>query len=90
MLKEFRKINVLVGLYIMLIILYIIDDFDNINLLFRYVKECNVYYVLFGILYLRGIIRGVFFDFVKKEFFELFDKLLILYSVGLFNREYKN
>ncbi|OJT71857.1 radical SAM protein, partial [Clostridioides difficile] len=34
--------------------------------------------------------RGVFFDFVKKEFPELLDKLSILYSAGSLNREYKN
>ncbi len=79
MLKEFRKTNASVGLHIMPIIPYITDDFDNINSLFRHAKECNVHYVLPGTLYLRGITRGVFFDFVKKEFPELFDKLSILY-----------
>ncbi|HIF5131550.1 TPA: radical SAM protein [Clostridioides difficile] len=90
MLKEFRKTNASVGLHIMPIIPYITDDFDNINSLFRHAKECNVHYVLPGALYLRGITRGVFFDFVKKEFPELFDKLSILYSAGSLNREYKN
>ncbi|MCJ0225126.1 radical SAM protein [Clostridioides difficile] len=90
MLKEFRKTNASVGLHIMPIIPYITDDFDNINSLFRHAKECNVHYVLSGTLYLRGITRGVFFDFVKKEFPELFDKLSILYSAGSLNREYKN
>lgn len=90
MLKEFRKTNASVGLHIMPIIPYITDDFDNINSLFRHAKECNVHYVLPGALYLRGITRGVFFDFVKKEFPELFDKLSILYSEGSLNREYKN
>ena len=90
MLKEFRKTNASVGLHIMPIIPYITDDFDNINSLFRHAKECNVHYVLLGTLYLRGITRGVFFDFVKKEFPELFDKLSILYSTGSLNREYKN
>ncbi|HBG4644611.1 TPA: radical SAM protein [Clostridioides difficile] len=90
MLKEFRKTNASVGLHIMPIIPYITDDFDNINSLFRHAKECNVHYVLPETLYLRGITRGVFFDFVKKEFPELFDKLSILYSAGSLNREYKN
>ncbi|HBE8615937.1 TPA: radical SAM protein [Clostridioides difficile] len=90
MLKEFRKTNASVGLHIMPIIPYITDDFDNINSLFRHAKECNVHYVLPGTLYLRGITRGVFFDFVKKEFPELFDKVSILYSAGSLNREYKN
>ncbi|MGS2332800.1 hypothetical protein ACVCBD_16420 [Clostridioides difficile] len=90
MLKEFRKTNASVGLHIMPIIPYITDDFDNINLLFRHAKECNVHYVLPGTLYLRGITRGIFFDFVKKEFPELFDKLSILYSTGSLNRGYKN
>lgn len=90
MLKEFRKTNASVGLHIMPIIPYITDDFENINSLFTYARECNVHYVLSGILYLRGLTRGVFFDFVKKEFPELFNKLSILYSTGSANREYKN
>lgn len=90
MLKEFRKTNASVGLHIMPIIPYITDDFDNINSLFTYARECNVHYVLPGILYLRGLTRGVFFDFIKKEFPELFNKLSILYSSGSANREYKN
>lgn len=90
MLKEFRKTNASVGLHIMPIIPYITDDFENINSLFTYARECNVHYVLPGILYLRELTRGVFFDFVKKEFPELFNKLSILYSTGSANREYKN
>ncbi|NMS91194.1 radical SAM protein [Clostridioides difficile] len=90
MLKEFRKTNASVGLHIMPIIPYITDDFDNINSLFTHAKECNVHYVLPGTLYLKGLTRSVFFDFVKKEFPELFNKLSILYSTGSANREYKN
>ncbi|MCC0724929.1 radical SAM protein [Clostridioides sp. ZZV14-6009] len=90
MLKEFRKTNASVGLHIMPIIPYITDNFDNINSLFRYAKESNVHYVLPGTLYLRGVTRGVFFDFIKKEFPDLFDKLSILYSTGSANKEYKN
>ncbi|MCC0679387.1 radical SAM protein [Clostridioides sp. ES-S-0005-03] len=90
MLKEFRKTNASVGLHIMPIIPYITDNFDNINSLFRYAKESNVHYVLPGTLYLRGITRGVFFDFIKKEFPDLFDKLSVLYSTGSANKEYKN
>ncbi|MCC0653613.1 MULTISPECIES: radical SAM protein [unclassified Clostridioides] len=90
MLKEFRKTNASVGLHIMPIIPYITDNFDNINSLFRYAKESNVHYVLPGTLYLRGITRGVFFEFIKKEFPDLFDKLSVLYSTGSANKEYKN
>lgn len=90
MLKEFRKTNASIGLHIMPIIPYITDDFDNINSLFTHAKECNVHYVLPATLYLRGLTRGIFFDFVKKEFPELFNKLSTLYSTGSVNREYKN
>lgn len=90
MLKEFRKTNASVGLHVMPIIPYITDNFENINSLFGYAKESNVHYVLSGVLYLRGITRGVFFDFIKKEFPDLFDKLSILYSTGSANKEYKN
>nr|UWI51828.1 radical SAM protein [Clostridioides difficile] len=90
MLKEFRKTNASVGLHVMPIVPYITDNFENINSLFGYAKESNVHYVLSGALYLRGITRGVFFDFIKKEFPDLFDKLSILYSTGSANKEYKN
>ncbi|MGX9757011.1 radical SAM protein [Clostridioides difficile] len=90
MLEEFRKTNASIGLHVMPIIPYITDDFENINSLFRYAKESNVHYVLPGTLYLRGMTRGVFFEFIKKEFPDLFDKLSILYSTGSANKEYKN
>lgn len=89
-LKEFRKTNASTGLHVMPIIPYITDDFENINLLFSNAKESNVHYVLPGMLYLRGQTRGVFFNFIQKEFPHLYDKLSALYNTGSASKEYKD
>jgi DNA repair photolyase len=90
MLKEFRKTNASVGLHFMPIIPYLTDSFENIDALFSCAKESDVHYVLPGTLYLRGKTRPYFFNFIKKNFPHLFEKLSALYKTGGANKEYKN
>ncbi len=90
MLKVFRKTNASVGLHVMPIIPYLTDGFENFDQLFSKAKDSGVHYVLPGTLYLRGKTRGVFFDFIKKEFPHLFDGLSALYKTGGADKEYKN
>lgn len=90
MLKEFAKTNASTGLHFMPIIPYITDGRDNIDALYAHAKDCQVDYVLPGTLYLRGKTRIVFFDFLKREFPDLFEPLQALYKTGGASKEYKD
>lgn len=90
MLKRFRETNASIGVHVMPIIPYITDNYENIDSIFAYAKDCCVHYVLPGVLYLRGETRNVFFKFIKKEFPELYNKLQYLYKTGGAGKEYKN
>ncbi len=90
MLKEFSKTNASTGLHFMPIIPYITDTTENIDSLYSHGKESCVDYVLPGTLYLRGSTRTVFLDFIKKEFPQIYDDLLLLYKTGGADKEYKN
>ncbi|WBW99006.1 SPL family radical SAM protein [Oceanirhabdus sp. W0125-5] len=90
MLKAFRKTNASVGLHLMPIIPYLTDSYENIDSLFSRARECDVHYVLPGVLYLRGETRKVFFNFIKTQFPNLYNDLLALYKTGGANKEYKD
>lgn len=90
MLKEFSKTNASTGLHFMPIIPYLTDTYDNIDGLYSQARESKVDYVLPGTLYLKGKTRGVFFDFILKEYPEIYEKLQVLYKTGGANKEYKD
>lgn len=90
MLKTFRKTNASVGLHVMPIIPYITDNYENFDALFSKAKDSDVHYVLTGALYLRGETRKVFFDFIQKDFPDLYENLSLLYKTGGANKDYKN
>jgi DNA repair photolyase len=90
MLKEFSKTNASTGLHFMPIIPYITDTRENVDSLYAYARDSSVDYVLPGTLYLRGKTREVFFDFIKKEFPDLYEELTLLYKTGGADKEYKN
>lgn len=89
-LKAFSKTNASTGLHIMPIIPYLTDSFENIDTLLSNARECDVSYVLPGILNLRGETRMVFLNFIKTEFPYLYNDLLNIYKAGGADREYKN
>jgi len=89
MLKAFSKTNARTGLLQMPIIPYITDSRENIEDLYAHAMDARVDYVVPGMLYLRGKTRGVFFDFIKEEYPELFTPLQQLYRKGG-RTEYKN
>ena len=89
-LKTFRNTNASVGLHTMPIIPYLTDHRENIDSLFYHAKESGVHYVLTGSLYLRGETRNVFFNFILRNYPELYKKIYMLYNVKNANKEYKN
>lgn len=90
MLKAFSKTNASTGLHFMPIIPYLTDGYDNIDILYSQARESKVNYVLPGTLYLKGKTRGVFFDFILKEYPEIYENLQALYKTGGANKEYKD
>lgn len=90
MLKEFSKTNASIGLHFMPIIPYLTDTRENIDALYAHAKDSQVDYVLPGTLYLRGKTRGVFFDFIKNEFPNLYQPLKALYKTGGATKAYKD
>lgn len=82
MLKAFKHTNVTTGLLQMPIIPYLTDSRENIDALYASAKQAGVKYVVPGVLYLRGKTRPHFFDFIKKEFPDLFIPLTKLYQKG--------
>lgn len=90
MLREFSKTNASTGLHFMPIIPYLTDGYDNIEALYAAASDSKVAYVLPGTLYLRGKTRGVFFDFIIKEYPEIYEKLQALYKTGGANKDYKD
>jgi len=89
MLKEFSKTDVTTGMLQMPIIPYITDSRDNIEDLYAHARDAEVNFIVPGMLYLRGKTRGVFFDFIKREFPDLFIPLTKLYQKGG-RTDYKN
>lgn len=90
MLKEFSKTNASTGLHFMPIIPYITDNYENVDLLYQNAKECDVDYVLPGVIYLKGKTRQAFFDFIRNEFPSLYNQLKELYKTGGASKEYKD
>lgn len=89
-LKEFSKTNASTGLHVMPIVPFITDNEDNFNIMFSKAKDCNVDYVLCGVLYLRGATRNHFIKFIEIEYPSLINNYKELYKTGGANKEYKN
>lgn len=90
MLKEIRKTNASTGLHLMPIIPYITDNRENLEEIFSRANDSRVHYALPGTLYLRGKTRKVFFQFIQKEFPDLYQELSKLYRTGGAGKEYKD
>ena len=90
MLKEFSKTNAFTGVLQMPVIPYISDGRENIEELYAHAADSEVDYVVRGVMYLRGKTRGVFFDFIRREYPELLEKLTLLYRNTNLRNEYKS
>ena len=90
MLKTFRKTNASTGLHVMPIIPYLTDSPENMETLCAYAREADVHYMLPGTLYLRGITKKVFWDFIQKDFPELYNDMKAVYKKGSADKEYKD
>ncbi len=90
MLKQFRQTNASVGLHVMPIIPWLTDNRENIDALCLNARDCGAHYMLPGVLYLRGDTRKVFFDFIQRDYPQLYPQLQALYKTGAADKGYKD
>ncbi len=90
MLKQFRQTNASIGLHVMPIIPYLTDNRENIEALCVNARDCGAHYMLPGVLYLRGDTRKVFFDFIQRDYPQLYPQLQALYKTGGADKAYKD
>lgn len=83
-----RETNASTGLHFMPIIPYLTDSYEHIDAMFKNADERNVHCILLGPLNLYGKTRGVFLNFIKKDFPEFYDDIFALYESGRVNRDY--
>ncbi len=90
MLKEISKTDSSIGLHLMPIIPFLTDKRENLEGIFYNSNISNVDYLLPAVMYLRGRTRVEFFNFIRKDFPELYNSFKILYNNGGADKKYKN
>ena len=78
--KTLKEAGLTVGWHLMPIIPYITATRSNLKAIFQMAKECNVDYMITGMLNLRGSTKEYFFKFIKKEYPEYYKKIWNLYN----------
>lgn len=86
--KVRRETNASTGLHFMPIILYLTDSYEHIDTMFKNAEERNIHTILLGPLNLYGKTRGVFLNFIKKDFPEFYPDILAMYENGRVDRNY--
>jgi DNA repair photolyase len=88
-LQEFKDTAAITGLHMMPILPFLTDSPQNLERIISLAAECEVNYILPGILYLRGETRKHFFDFLELNFPELVDPYRKVYAKGGADRAYR-
>ena len=89
MLQKFKKTNAAIGVHTMPILPLLTDSPENLESVFSKSKEVGADYIIVQPLYLRGQTRTFYFDFIQKEFPELYAPLKTLYKSGGLDKGYK-
>jgi DNA repair photolyase len=88
-LKKVRKeTNASTGLHFMPIIPYLTDSYEHIDSMFKNAQKSNIHCIIPGSLNLFGKTREIFFDFIKKDFPDIYFDLIQLYKKGRVDRYY--
>jgi DNA repair photolyase len=90
MLQKFKKTNATIGIHTMPTLPLLTDSPENFESVFSKSKEVGADYIIVQPLYLRGQTRAFYFDFIQKEFPELYTPLKTLYKRGGLDKEYKS
>lgn len=90
MLKIFSDLGFNTGVLFMPIIPYITDGDENLDELFKLIKENNLGFVITGTLHLRGNTKKVFYTFLEKHFPGLLSKYKELYKGSVVSKKYSS
>lgn len=88
-LEEFGDTKVSTGLHLMPALPFITDNKENIDEVLGCAKAVGVDYVLVSSLNLRGLTRGYYLNFIKKEFPEFVEKYRELFVGSFSSKEYR-
>lgn len=89
MLRAFAGTGAVTGIHVMPIVPYLTDTRDNLAGLCSAARDVMVDYFLPGVLYLRGNTRQVFFEFIHRDYPQLYAPLCTLYAKGGVGPAYK-
>lgn len=89
MLKEFKEIGCNTCVLLMPIIPFLTDKTENLDEIFKLVKENKVDNILTSPLHLRGNTKKEFFKFIAEEYPNLLVKFQRLYSGAYVSKEYR-
>jgi DNA repair photolyase len=70
------------------IIPHLTDSYEHIDAMFKSAEERDIHTILLGPLNLYGKTRGIFLNFMKKDFPEFYDDILAMYGKGRVDRNY--
>lgn len=87
-LKEFTKLNCRTTVMLMPVIPYLNDDIKNIENIYKIVSEAGINNIICGPLNLRGLLKTNFFNFLKDEFPNTYEKIQHLYKSSYVKKEY--
>ncbi|MCL2688205.1 MAG: radical SAM protein [Methanobrevibacter sp.] len=80
--------NASTGLHFMPIIPYLTDSYEHIDKMFKSAEERDIHTILLGPLNLYGKTRGVFLNFIKNEYPEIYPDILAIYEKGRVDSNY--
>lgn len=87
-LEKLKETNACLGVHLMPIIPYLTDSYENLEKIFKRSYDIGVDYILPGVMYLRGITKPNFLNFVKRINPDLYLKVNKLYQTDEL-KEYK-
>jgi len=89
-LKEFARTKASTGFHLMPILPYLADNEATLEQMVQWAAEAEVSYMLSGILYLTGGIKGRYLSFIKEYYPDLYEKYIKLYPKGGADKGYKS
>lgn len=87
--KELSKIDSEISVLFMPIIPYLTDNTKDIELVFKVAKEHEINNIISGSLHLRGNLKKNFYNFLKQDFPETYQKISKLYNGAYASKEYR-
>ena len=88
-LKILKQNKINTGILLMPILPFLTDNENNLELIFKIIKDYKLDYIIPGTLNLKGQTKTHFLNFLKNEFPKIYPKYLNLYKTSTLPKEYK-